>query len=136
MEWVRDPELMADPSLASDDRATRKEGLHHGPGACLVETVDQVGDRRGRTTAPLPPARRYRRRWTSPTTRNSSRADTSPKPLFQVSDASCSRAAPSPESGDRRWRPAPTLGQHNAEILTELGYTDADHQALVEIGAV
>ena len=32
--------------------------------------------------------------------------------------------------------PAPTLGQHNAEILTELGYTDADHQALVEIGAV
>ena len=32
--------------------------------------------------------------------------------------------------------PAPTVGQHNAEILTELGYTGADHRALVEIGAV
>jgi crotonobetainyl-CoA:carnitine CoA-transferase CaiB-like acyl-CoA transferase len=33
-------------------------------------------------------------------------------------------------------RPAPLLGQHTAEILTELGYTDAEQHALRESGAV
>jgi CoA:oxalate CoA-transferase len=31
---------------------------------------------------------------------------------------------------------APTLGQHNHEILSELGYSDAEQQALLEIGAL
>ncbi len=31
---------------------------------------------------------------------------------------------------------APRLGQHNAEILAELGYSEADHQALIESGAI
>jgi crotonobetainyl-CoA:carnitine CoA-transferase CaiB-like acyl-CoA transferase len=31
---------------------------------------------------------------------------------------------------------APRLGQHNAEILTELGYSPAEHQALVESSAL
>jgi CoA:oxalate CoA-transferase len=31
---------------------------------------------------------------------------------------------------------APRLGQHNAEILTELGYSPSEHQALVESGAL
>lgn len=35
-----------------------------------------------------------------------------------------------------RLTPAPALGQHNAEILCELGYTDAQHKALVESGAM
>ena len=33
-------------------------------------------------------------------------------------------------------RPAPLLGQHTAEILTELGYTDAEQRALAERGVV
>ena len=31
---------------------------------------------------------------------------------------------------------APTLGQHNREILSELGYSEAEQQALIEIGAL
>ena len=37
---------------------------------------------------------------------------------------------------DQEMKPAPTLGQHNREILAELGYSDADYQALVETGAL
>jgi crotonobetainyl-CoA:carnitine CoA-transferase CaiB-like acyl-CoA transferase len=37
---------------------------------------------------------------------------------------------------DRAVGPAPTLGQHNAEVLAELGYSAADHASLVESGAV
>ena len=33
-------------------------------------------------------------------------------------------------------RPAPTLGQHNGEILAELGYSEQDHLAFVEAGAL
>ena len=35
-----------------------------------------------------------------------------------------------------RMKPAPTLGQHNAEILAELGYHESDHRALIECGAM
>jgi crotonobetainyl-CoA:carnitine CoA-transferase CaiB-like acyl-CoA transferase len=37
---------------------------------------------------------------------------------------------------DRPVAPAPTLGQHTAAILGELGYTAAEHASLVERGAV
>jgi len=33
-------------------------------------------------------------------------------------------------------RPAPQLGQHTADILTELGYTDAEQQALTDQGVI
>jgi crotonobetainyl-CoA:carnitine CoA-transferase CaiB-like acyl-CoA transferase len=33
-------------------------------------------------------------------------------------------------------RPAPLLGQHTAEILTELGYTDAEQRALTDTGII
>ena len=33
-------------------------------------------------------------------------------------------------------RPAPLLGQHTADILTELGYTDAEQQALTDQGVI
>jgi crotonobetainyl-CoA:carnitine CoA-transferase CaiB-like acyl-CoA transferase len=36
----------------------------------------------------------------------------------------------------RKLEPAPGLGQHSAEILAELGYSAADHQALVETMAM
>jgi crotonobetainyl-CoA:carnitine CoA-transferase CaiB-like acyl-CoA transferase len=31
---------------------------------------------------------------------------------------------------------APKLGQHNSEILRELGFSEAEHRAFVEAGAV
>jgi formyl-CoA transferase len=33
-------------------------------------------------------------------------------------------------------RPAPLLGQHNAEVLTELGYSDAEQRSLKEHGVI
>ena len=33
-------------------------------------------------------------------------------------------------------RPAPLIGQHTAEILTELGYSEAEQQALARKGVV
>ena len=36
----------------------------------------------------------------------------------------------------RRWRRAPMLGEHNAEILAELGCTAADIRALQEQGVI
>ena len=33
-------------------------------------------------------------------------------------------------------RPAPLLGQHTADILTELGYTDAEQRALPDRGVI
>jgi len=33
-------------------------------------------------------------------------------------------------------RPAPLLGQHNAEVLTELGYSEAEQRALENAGVV
>jgi crotonobetainyl-CoA:carnitine CoA-transferase CaiB-like acyl-CoA transferase len=33
-------------------------------------------------------------------------------------------------------RPAPLMGQHTSEILTELGYDEAQHRALREQGIV
>ena len=35
-----------------------------------------------------------------------------------------------------RISPAPSLGQHNAEILAQLGYTEAERQELVSSGAM
>ena len=40
------------------------------------------------------------------------------------------------ETPGRFQRPAPTLGQHTAEILRDLGYTDADIHSLRTDGAV
>jgi crotonobetainyl-CoA:carnitine CoA-transferase CaiB-like acyl-CoA transferase len=37
---------------------------------------------------------------------------------------------------DRPIAPAPTLGEHNAAILAELGYAAAEQARLVELGAV
>jgi hypothetical protein len=37
---------------------------------------------------------------------------------------------------DRPLDPAPMLGQHNAELLVELGYSPADHASLVESGVM
>jgi crotonobetainyl-CoA:carnitine CoA-transferase CaiB-like acyl-CoA transferase len=36
----------------------------------------------------------------------------------------------------RKLDPAPRLGEHSAAILAELGYSTADHQALVETMAM
>jgi crotonobetainyl-CoA:carnitine CoA-transferase CaiB-like acyl-CoA transferase len=44
-----------------------------------------------------------------------------------------------PLDGENRWlqRPPPTLGEHNAEVLTELcGLTDADLQRLTAEGVI
>ena len=134
-EWVGDPELMADPSLSSDDvqrekkdfimdrvlawsrRFTKSEIVEEGqrrrfPSSPVSTPLDLTGD-------PQLSARGY---------------------LVEVEDPRFGRI-PFPRGAVARVRgqemaPAPTLGQHNREILAGLGYSTAEHEALAETGVI
>ena len=135
MEWVQDPELMADPSLASDDAQREKKDfimdrVHAWSKRLNKSEIVEEGQRRRFPCSPV-----------------STPLDLTEDPQLVARGYLTETAVPGfghilfPRGPVARVRgqemtPAPTLGQHNAEILTELGYTDADHQALVETGAV
>ena len=135
VEWVQDPELMADPSLASDD-AQR-------------ENKDFIMDRvlawsRQFTKSEIVEEGQRRRFPSSPV---STPLDLARDPqlvargyLTEAEDPRFGRI-PYPRGAVARVRdqeigPAPTLGQHNPEVLAELGYSDADRRALVEDGTL
>ena len=135
VEWVQDPELMADPSLASDDAQREKKDF----------IMDRVNAWSKRLTKSEIVEEGQRRRF--PCSPVSTPLDLTEDPQLVAREYLTETAVPGfghilfPRGPVARVRgqqmaPAPTLGQHNAEILTELGYTDADHHALVEIGAV
>ena len=135
MEWVRDPELMADPSLASDGAQREKKDfimdrvLAWSKQFTRSEIVEE-GQRRRFPSSPV-----------------SSPLDLTEDPqliargyLTEADDPRFGRI-PFPRGAVARvrgqeMRPAPTLGQHNAEVLAELGYSETDHRTLVESGAV
>jgi crotonobetainyl-CoA:carnitine CoA-transferase CaiB-like acyl-CoA transferase len=135
MQWVQDPVLMADPSLADEAERNEKKDLildrleawsqrfqklelvtgaqkRHIPASPVSTPLDLVGDpqllARGFLTEIQHP--RYGRM------------------VFPQGAIATVRGA--------RLNPAPVLGQHNAEVLAELGYSQRDHQALVESGAM
>jgi len=135
VEWVQDPELMADPSLASDDAQREKKDfildrvLAWSKQFTKSEIVEE-GQRRRFPSSPV-----------------STPLDLTRDPqliargyLTEADDPRFGRI-PFPRGAVARVRnqemePAPTLGQHNREILAELGYSDADHRELAETGAV
>ena len=124
-EWVGDPELMADPSLSSDDVQREKKDfimdrvLAWSKQFTKSEIVEE-GQRRRFPSSPV-----------------STPLDLTRDP--QLMDRGYLTDAEDPRFGripfprgavarvrDQEMKPAPTLGQHNAEILAELGYSDAD----------
>ena len=134
-EWVGDPDLMADSSLASDDVQREKKDF----------IMDRVLAWSKRLTKTEIVEEGQRRRF--PSSPVSTPLDLAADPQLiargYLSEIEAPRFGriPFPRGAVARVRgqemaPAPTLGQHNAEILAELGYSDADHQALVETGAL
>ncbi len=134
-EWVGDPELMADPSLASDDVQREKKDF----------IMDRVLAWSKRLTKSEIVEEGQRRRF--PSSPVSTPLDLTRDPqlvargyLTEEDDPRFGRI-PFPRGAVARvrgqeMRPAPTVGQHNAEVLAELGYSEADRRALVETGAV
>ncbi len=134
-EWVEDPELMADPSLSSDDVQREKRDF----------IMDRVLAWSGRFTKSEIVEEGQRRRF--PSSPVSTPLDLTKDPqltargyLVDVEDPRFGRI-PFPRGAVARVRgqemaPAPTLGQHNREILAELGYSAAEHQALAETGVI
>ena len=124
-EWVRDPDLMADPSLASDDAQREKKDFIMDRVLAWSEqfTKSEIVEEGQRRRFPSSPV--------------STPLDLTADP--QLMDRGYLTEANDPRFGripfprgavarvrDQEMKPAPTLGQHNAEILAELGYSDAD----------
>ena len=134
-EWVGDPELMADPSLSSDDVQREKKDF-------IMDRVLAWSKRR--TKSEIVEEGQRRRFPSSPV---STPLDLTRDPqlvargyLTEEDDPRFGRI-PFPRGTIARvrgqeMRPAPVLGQHNAEVLAELGYSEADRRELAETGAV
>jgi len=135
VEWVRDPELMADSSLGSDDAQREKKDfimdrvLAWSKQFTKSEIVEE-GQRRRFPSSPV----------STPLDLTRDAQLIARGYLAEADDPRFGRI-PFPRGAVARVRgqemgPAPTLGQHNGEILAELGYSDADRRAMVETGAV
>ena len=124
-EWIGDPDLIADPSLASDDAQREKKDF-------IMDRV--LAWSRQFTKSEIVEEGQRRRFPSSPV---STPLDLTLDPqliargyLTEANDPRFGRI-PFPRGAvarvqDQEMKPAPTLGQHNAEILAELGYSDAD----------
>ncbi len=130
MEWVRDPELMADPSLASDDAQREKKDF-------IMDRV--LAWSRQFTKSEIVEEGQRRRFPSSPV---STPLDLTRDPqlmargyLTEEDDPRFGRI-PFPRGAVARvrgqeMRPAPTLGEHDAEVLAELGYSEAERRELL-----
>jgi crotonobetainyl-CoA:carnitine CoA-transferase CaiB-like acyl-CoA transferase len=135
MDWVQDPVLMADKSLADEAERNEKQALildrlelwskrfpkaelvaeaqkRHIPASPVATALELADD-------PQLKARGFLTRMDHPRF--------GPM-MFPQGAIATVRGA--------NLRPAPTLGQHNGQILAELGYSEEDHRALVESGAM
>lgn len=135
VEWMQDPVLMADPSLA--DEANRQKQRDF-----ILDRIEAWASQFTKTELVTEAQRRH-----IPASPIATPLDLVADP--QLVHRGYLRAIEHPEFGRVHWpvgalaaiRGAdvglpPRLGQHNAEILAELGYTPADHEALVATGAV
>jgi len=135
IDWVQDPVLSADPSLADEAERDAKKDLvveRLGIWSKRFSKIDIVTEAQKRHVPASPVS----------------------TPLDLVNDPQLTARGylsetDHPEFGrimfpmgaigslkGIRLSPAPSLGQHNAEILTGLGYTEAERLALQESGAI
>ena len=135
MEWVQDPVLMADKSLADEAERDEKRDL-------ILNRLELWSKRFPK--AELVAESQKRHIPASPVATALELAE-DPQLLSRgfLTQMDHPRFGPMmfPQGAiatvrGTRMKPAPTLGQHNAEILAELGYHESDHRALVECGAM
>jgi len=135
VDWVQDPVLSADPSLADEAERDAKKEL-------VVERLGMWSKRFSKIDIVTEAQKRH-----VPASPVSTPLDLVNDPqltargfLSEIDHPDFGRMMfPLGAIGSLkgiRLSPAPSLGQHNAEILAQLGYRDTERQALVESGVM
>jgi crotonobetainyl-CoA:carnitine CoA-transferase CaiB-like acyl-CoA transferase len=135
MDWVQDPELMSDPSLAEEKNQHKRRDF-------IMDRLDKWAKRFTKTELVEEAQRRH-----FPASPVSTPLDLVDDP--QLMARGFLKEIDHPEFGKILFpqgaiasilgtpmSPAPRLGQHNTEILTQLGYTEEDRKTLNAVGAV
>jgi crotonobetainyl-CoA:carnitine CoA-transferase CaiB-like acyl-CoA transferase len=135
MDWVQDPELISDPSLAEEENQHKRRDF----------IMDRLGKWAKRFTKTELVEEAQRRHF--PASPVSTPLDLIDDP--QLIARGFLKEIDHPEFGRIRFSqgaiatvlgnqlsPAPRLGEHNAEILTQLGYSADDRQTLNAAGAI
>ena len=135
MDWVQDPELISDPSLAEEKNQHKRRDF-------IMNRLDKWAARFTKTELVEEAQRRH-----FPASPVSTPLDLIDDP--QLIARGFLKEIDHPEFGRAKFpvgaiasvlgtqlTPAPRLGEHNTEILTQLGYSEADCRTLISAGAV
>ena len=135
MDWVQDPELASDPSLAEEENQHRRRDF-------IMDRLDKWAACFTKTELVEEAQRRH-----FPASPVSTPLDLVDDP--QLIARGFLKEIDHPEFGRMRFPqgaiatvlanqlgPAPRLSEHNCEILTQLGYTAEDRQTLISAGAI
>jgi crotonobetainyl-CoA:carnitine CoA-transferase CaiB-like acyl-CoA transferase len=135
MDWVHDPELISDPSLAEEENQHKRRDF-------IMDRLDKWAKRFTKTELVEEAQRRH-----FPASPVSTPLDLVDDP--QLIARGFLKEIDHPEFGRIRFpqgaiatvlgnqiSSAPKLGEHNTEILTQLGYSEDDRQTLISAGAV
>ena len=135
MDWMQDPVLLADPSLAQEENRHKQRDF-------IMDRIEAWAGQHTRIKLVSEAQERH-----IPASPISTPADLVDDP--QLIARGFLQEIDHPEFGRVRWPvgpiaairggtlgPPPRLGEHNAEILTELGYSAVEQEALVASGAV
>ena len=135
MDWVQDPELISDPSLAEEENQHKRRDF-------IMDRLDKWAKRFTKTELVEEAQRRH-----FPASPVSTPLDLVDDPqliargfLKKIDHLEFGRIR-FPQGAiatvlGNQLRPAPRLGEHNTEILTQLGYSADDRQTLNAAGAV
>jgi crotonobetainyl-CoA:carnitine CoA-transferase CaiB-like acyl-CoA transferase len=135
MNWVQDPELISDPSLAKEENQHKRRDF-------IMDRLDNWAIRFTKTELVEEAQRRH-----FPASPVSTPLDLIDDP--QLITRGFLKEIDHPEFGRVKFpvgaiasvlgtqlAPAPRLGEHNTEILTQLGYSEEDRETLIAAGAV
>lgn len=135
MDWVQDPELASDPSLAEEENQHKRRDF-------IMDRLDKWATRFTKTDLVEEAQRRH-----FPASPVSTPLDLVDDP--QLIARGFLKEIDHPEFGRIRFPqgaiatvlgnqlgPAPKLGEHNNEILTQLGYSAEDRHTLISAGAI
>ncbi|HEY7320551.1 MAG TPA: CaiB/BaiF CoA-transferase family protein [Candidatus Binatia bacterium] len=135
IDWVQDPELISDTSLAEEKNQHKRRDF-------ILDRLDKWAKRFTKTELVEEAQRRH-----FPASPVSTPLDLIDDP--QLIARGFLKEIDHPEFGRIKFpegaiasllgtelTPAPRLGEHNTEILTQLGYSETDRQALISAGTV